>query len=268
MATAYYSLVITVLPASLKLVSSVLYSISLVGLVVSGCLSTFTDPTDYVVVAERKARHYNRPFDTKPYRQICTICKTHVLEESKHCGQCDRCVDGFDHHCKWLNNCIGSRNYRYFLVLITFFEILSGLQASFSAYILHLCNDSTFLESTENSLGLHPASVYITLLVIQTTLSLVIFLIIGQLIVLHIWLRIHGLTTYEYIMNRRKKRRKERVSPIKEVNTDISVIRELRQSKESSVMMEEPDAEMSLTRRKHRKNEVVPEETLSRMASG
>ena len=32
---------------------------------------------------------------------------------AKHCKVCDKCINGFDHHCKWLNTCIGTRNYRY-----------------------------------------------------------------------------------------------------------------------------------------------------------
>lgn len=267
--TSFYTLIVTVMPGGAKPVAATLYSFGVLGLVISGGLSTFIDPTDYIVVAERKAKALQLPFDTKPYNQICTICQTHVLEESKHCGQCDRCVDGFDHHCKWLNNCIGSRNYRYFAILIGFLELLSGLQVGVSSYVLHCFSESGFLESTATMLGIGPPEVYVTLIVLQATVSLIIFVVIGQLIALHIWLRANHLTTYEYIVNRRGAR-PGRVAPEKEdatTNQDISVAR--HGSKESfAQILEEPDAELSLSRRKYRKAEVLPEETLSRLASG
>lgn len=42
-----------------------------------------------------------------------------VKENTKHCRTCNKCVEGFDHHCSWLNNCIGRKNYKFFFHLVT-----------------------------------------------------------------------------------------------------------------------------------------------------
>lgn len=48
-----------------------------------------------------------------------------MKDNSKHCGQCNRCVSDFDHHCLWLNNCIGGSNYQQFFRLIIAVFIMS-----------------------------------------------------------------------------------------------------------------------------------------------
>ena len=32
---------------------------------------------------------------------------------------CGHCIEAFDHHCPFINNCLGYRNHKYFLIFIT-----------------------------------------------------------------------------------------------------------------------------------------------------
>ena len=50
--------------------------------------------------------------------EMCPDCKVLRTPRSRHCAICNRCVERFDHHCPWLNNCVGVNNNNAFLTFL------------------------------------------------------------------------------------------------------------------------------------------------------
>ena len=50
---------------------------------------------------------------------LCPDCEVIRTPRCRHCTLCHRCVDRFDHHCPWVNNCVGKGNFAYFYLFVT-----------------------------------------------------------------------------------------------------------------------------------------------------
>jgi hypothetical protein len=133
----------------------------------------------------------------------CALCEVRVSRKAKHCRACNRCVDGFDHHCKWLNNCVGAANYRNFVWLLAAASMLSVAHGAASAVaIWRATTDGERLRERSYGSSLTPEGA-MGLAVTMVLLSAASLYAVADLLSFHMVLMREGLTTYEYIMQRR-----------------------------------------------------------------
>ena len=86
--------------------------------------------------------------------QACDLCPDCTLmrtPRSKHCAICNKCVERFDHHCPWINNCVGVGNHNAFLTFITtLMLVLICIAGSSVVTLVDECNPKITLDGESN----------------------------------------------------------------------------------------------------------------------
>ncbi|KAF9155087.1 Palmitoyltransferase zdhhc14 [Linnemannia schmuckeri] len=129
--------------------------------------------------------------------KYCETCRIYRPPRCSHCRQCDNCVEDEDHHCIWLNNCIGRRNYRYFLIFVSTASIYAMYTSALCLTHLLLLyrdrkNDPSGVPSFQSDV-LAKAPVSALVMVFAFIMSLAV----GALAAYHFWLATVNRTTHE-----------------------------------------------------------------------
>ncbi|KAG9281727.1 putative palmitoyltransferase ZDHHC12 [Astyanax mexicanus] len=121
----------------------------------------------------------------------CGHCLLQQPMRSKHCQTCQHCVRRYDHHCPWIENCVGERNHRWFVLYLAvqLVVLLWGLHMAWSG----------FTHAPTWQLWLKTNSVLLATATVVAVLSLTVLLLLGS----HLYLVSLNTTTWEFMSRHR-----------------------------------------------------------------
>ncbi len=166
-------------------------------------LSYLTDPNYELPVHIADTIDPEEGINTSPskhgHRDYCSTCQIYRPPRTSHCSRCDNCIEVLDHHCPFVGNCIGKRNYKYF---IAFVMLASAL--AFMLIVQLICvaaedtpaNETSKSDSSEDS-GSNGNGQLI--LIIFGIACMIVGILLACFICFHFWLINKGKTTREYL---------------------------------------------------------------------
>ncbi|KJH51690.1 DHHC zinc finger domain protein [Dictyocaulus viviparus] len=121
-------------------VNFVLFEFLTVLALVSHVKTMLTDPGS-VPKGNATEENIERLQATEEFKVIykCQKCCSIKPDRAHHCSVCDRCIRRMDHHCPWVNNCVGEANQKYFVLFTMYIALLSFHALYWSIWQFVLC---------------------------------------------------------------------------------------------------------------------------------
>ena len=149
-------------------------------------------------------KHYlPEPLDMD-HSRYCRFCQKRVPSTAKHCRHCNMCRMNFDHHCKFVNNCVTASNYNEFYYGLLFLisgTLINITQMSIVVYKFQK-DESIFLKRLSEHINQNVTSTAMKIcFAIVYICNLAVFIPITVLVVYHIYFQSHSITTYDFLMD-------------------------------------------------------------------